>query len=377
MLLLAPSPLEAAPDPVKQAARLFRQGEKLYEAGHFEKAVQAFLEANRLASHRATVFNIARCYENLANVAEALRYYEVLLKMTADVAEKMEIQQRMALIRRRAATGVLVTTEPPGARITVDAREQPEAQETPALIKLSPGAHVLQLRRPGHQLAVARVQVKPGQEQKVQVKLEPLPEPQPTSVPAPPCPEDGAAPCPEPGLRVDTERVRIRAHLLSTVNITDDTLLTAGPGIQLHATYRRLVLGVRVLVYIPPERDISDPPHDKQTYRRWIAEVDGGWAFGWRWLYFYVTGGLGVLIDRAISDGPDVQDFVREKFAFTWSIGGGMEVMATRWLSFGTALRFGMGHGYRVDMENQPKADADDTHHWPIGTFWMSVTFHL
>ena len=106
-----------------------------------------------------------------------------------------------------------------------------------------------------------------------------------------------------------------------------------------------------------------------------MGEIDGGWMWPWRSIYFYTTGSVGVLIDRAVFDGP-IDDFLREKFAFTWSVGAGMEVKALRWLSLGTALRFGMGHGERVDRTN-PAADADDANHWPIGTFWMSVAFHL
>ena len=252
-MLMPPAAARARQRPVQQAARHFKQGEMHYEAGHFERAVKEFLEANRLASHEATVFNIARCYESLGNISEALSYYGKLLEMTRDVARKTEIQQRMELIRRRTQVGVLVATEPAGARVTVNARERAETQETPALIKLSPGLHVLQLRREGHQLAVARVEVKLGETTNVRVRLEPLQPATPASGPASapaeraPCPGT-AARCPVPGPQVDTESVHLHAYLLSTISLTDDAMLMAGPGIQLHATYRQMVFGGRFLV---------------------------------------------------------------------------------------------------------------------------------
>ena len=375
---LAPAVLRATPTPVARAAQHFERGEKLYEQGQFEAAVREFLDANRLAPRSATVFNIARCYENLGNSSEALAYYGILLKMTREPTRRAEIQRRMALIRSRLSVGVLVTTEPPGASITVDARPLAEAQQTPAVVKLSPGPHVLQLRRDGSRLAVARVEVQVGRQEKVAVTLQPL-QPAPAPV-ARECPRKR---CPAPPRLplVDARKVHVRLYLLSAVSLTDDTGLMPGPGVQVHATFRSLMVGLRFLAFVIGERKIDTselPPeykdYDRRSYRRYMLEADFGWMWAWRTMYLYLTGSAGGYSDRGIFAKSD-DDFVREKFAFSWGGGGGVEVKATSWLSLGAALRFGMAHGDRVDRDNPDS--ADDVHHWPFGIFWMSVTLHL
>ena len=357
----------ARADAISDAARHFERGEQLYEEGRYEQAVQEFLQANQITPHWATLFNIARCHESLGALDRALEFYGKALQAAPDEARRAEVQRHLDRIARRPV-GVLVATTPPGARITVDGRKQAEPRPTPTLVELTPGEHVLLLRREGHQLDAVRVEVRVGQRQSIQRELRALPARPPAAAPkCPTCPT-----CPRPTRLVDARRLHVHLHLLSALAFTDDEQLTAGPGIQLHVSYRRLVFGGNFLAFIVgqqevPEFTLDGKIYDRQSFRRWILEGQGGYIFPWRGAYFYATGSLGLMVDRAVFAGA-VDDYVREKFAFVWGLGGGLEIHATRWLSFGAALRFCMAHGDRVDREDE-RAEADDTHHFPFGIF--------
>src|ERR1041384_6742549 len=67
---------EAKVEARRDAAKVkFQQGSELYEAGQYQKAVQAFMEADALAPSAPLSFNIARAYERLDDPSGALRWY--------------------------------------------------------------------------------------------------------------------------------------------------------------------------------------------------------------------------------------------------------------------------------------------------------------
>jgi hypothetical protein len=115
-----------------------------------------------------------------------------------------------------------------------------------------------------------------------------------------------------------------------------------------------------------------------------MGQALGGYAFPFRNWYATATLGLGASSDDVTFHGKELdnngdpkgpdQSMSNQAKAFTWSIGVGAEAMLTRWLSIGASLRFGMLHGNRVN-KNAPR--DDEKGHFPYGTFWSSITFHL
>ena len=57
------------------AAEHFRQGTDLYNGGQYREALGHFQAAHRLAPHPSNLFNMARCHENLTELADALARY--------------------------------------------------------------------------------------------------------------------------------------------------------------------------------------------------------------------------------------------------------------------------------------------------------------
>lgn len=360
----------------KSAAELFRRGQALYAKGRFEEAVKAFSEAHRLAPHRSAIFNVARCHENLGRLNEALVAYRETLALSKSPAHRAEVQERLDLLSRRP-TKVFVASDPAGATVTIDGRAQPEARPTPAVLSLRPGPHVLLLRKEGHQLAAKRVVVALGKEQTVTVKLERLVVPGPC--PTKRCVAETQVVAPPPLVQV--EGVHVHIGLMTPIVGSTDRKAEAGPGIQLHITVGRFLFGAHLLMNFQSEQpysgDVSVGAERvvRQSFRRLLPELEGGWVFPYRNLYFYTTLGLGFHIDRPIFILDSGADLVREWFAFAWSAGGGVEIFANRWISLGAALRLGMAHGDRANKDEPEQ--ADDKHHFPWTAFWAGVTVHL
>ena len=393
-----------ATDLEKQAATHFERGRALYKQGSFAAAIKAYSAAHRLAPHPDAQFNIARCHENLGKYAAALEYYRLALQETKDPTSRADIARRIKSLTTRPVK-VFVTSQPSGARITVDGNERPHPGLTPLVIHLPPGAHVLLIRKQGYHLGARQVSVAVAREQTVEEVLKPLPAACPPK--PPPCPK--AIPCPRLEL-TDVDKLHLQLAFIGGFGLTVDRPSSGGPGFQLYFTYKRLIVGSHFLWFPVGEQSVT---LDKTNFagklvryheiqQRWLLmQLEGGYVFPWESFFLYATAGLGISMDRVsyigrelekTSDIPpvyklkttkpdnngkvsyyDASDFIEET-AFAWSIGGGIQAMATRWLSVGAAARFGMIHGSRAEKENPGQSSKDDV---PYGILWGSITFHL
>ena len=374
---------KAAAQLVEQAAAHFDRGNELYSQGRYAEAIEAFRASHTLAPHPFALFNIARCYQSLAQPDTALRYYHQSLALTKDPTQRAKVQQLIAALKALPVS-VLVSSKPPGAKVFVDARAKAEAQRTPLVVKLAPGPHRLLLRHPGYRLATRRLVVERRKTTTLAVTLQAEPRPAATR-PIASCPASRPADRPAqpaPKSLVDASRFHARIALLSVVSLTSDRSLAAGPGLQLHFTFRRLVVGAHVLLSIEDEREIAGITlngvnYNRAAFRRLQFELQGGWFFPFRHFYVYATGGLGMAVDRAIFGNAN-DDLVKERFAFAWSLGGGIEAPLTPWLSFGAGLRVGLAHGARFQPASAENPELDsDASTFPFGQLWASAAFHL
>ena len=371
----------------KQAAVQFERGQELYNRGQFAEAIRAFSRANQLAPHWRSLFNIARCYENLGDAAKALDFYDQALRAPElDAPSQADIQQRMKRLRSRPVK-VFVSSRPSGARVTVDGRPAPEPGTTPLVTALPPGDHVLLVHKEGHQLAARRIAVEMDKELPVEVALVPQPEPCRPCPPPEPCPKP--RPCPKPERLVNVKHLHVHLHLLGAFGFTTDRPWAGGGGVQLLMTFRRFVFGGHFLALPMGEEQMSGTLAQIDTLERrnffWLfGQFEGGYAFPFEHFYIYTTGGVGVSADRVVFEGKSTgsngqltdESITREKFAFTWSVGGGIEAMATRWLSFGGAIRFGMSHGNRVSEDDPAKSEHESVNA-PYATIWGTISFLL
>ena len=370
--------------PGEAAARAFDRGQQLYLEGRYPDAITAFGEAQRLAPHPSALFNIGRCHENLGNVGQAIESYEEALRLTEDEAERRDLRKRLARLRA-SPVKVFISSQPSGARVTVDGRAQPEPQPTPMLVRLKPGEHVLLVNRPGFQLATRRIAVEVEKEQPVEVTLLPVPPPCPP--PPPPCPPPTV--CPSCRL-VEFDRLHLHLAVMGTFAVTQNRPFTGGPSFYLLASYRRWIFGANI-AFLPFDEVSKDlliatggvTSKFTKLRPRWIlGQVELGRVFPFKSFFAFATAGLGISADRNVFLGTEEvsqkeTSAVSEQFAFAWSLGGGIEAMATSWLSFGLAARFGLIHGKRADRESAASDAAESGRNFPYGLISGVVSFHL
>jgi tetratricopeptide (TPR) repeat protein len=170
----------------------YRQGVEAYKAGHYRESIDYFLEADQVSPSAALSFNIAVAYEKIDDAAAALRWYRDYLRRAPDAKDHASVEGIVQTFESRlAAKGVqqiTVMSEPAGATLTVD--DKPVGV-TPWTMEVAPGAHRIELRRDGYEIAKQSIDVAPDHAADVQVTLTasaaataPTPAPAPAATPA-------------------------------------------------------------------------------------------------------------------------------------------------------------------------------------------------
>jgi tetratricopeptide (TPR) repeat protein len=175
---------EAAVDAPWSAPHL--QGMDAYQAGDHARAVEAFEQADRLGAPASNLYNLARSYEQLGRVVDALRAYDRYLESPDIPADRRaratELRDQLAATPGR----VVVRSTPEGASLEVDGQPDPEGAATPATLSLAPGPHTIAARLDGRRPASGEVVVEPGGEHEVSLVLDAAAETAPVSGPIEP-----------------------------------------------------------------------------------------------------------------------------------------------------------------------------------------------
>jgi tetratricopeptide (TPR) repeat protein len=196
----------ARADDVAEARGRFRKGVELYGKKRWRDAMAEFEAAYRLKPHGSIHFNIGQCRERLEDWAGAIRSYTDYLRDLPAAPDRADVKAALARIDERlAASGLqalLVYTDPPGARVSVDGRER---GTTPLHEVVTAGSHALVVAREGSERVDQAVVVAPGTTRVVELVLRPAaPRPdlaaRPGAVPGVP-PAAATAPAPRPAKR--------------------------------------------------------------------------------------------------------------------------------------------------------------------------------
>jgi tetratricopeptide (TPR) repeat protein len=156
----------------------FQKGSELYESGQYQKAVQAFIEADALAPSAPLSFNVARAYERLNDSSGALRWYRDYLRRSPRAPNAGEVRTRVAALSAKLAqTGVqqlTIVSMPAGASVTVDGRA---VGVTPFTMDLALGKHRVSLGLPGYREQTHEIELAAAAPTDLSSNLEREPEP--------------------------------------------------------------------------------------------------------------------------------------------------------------------------------------------------------
>lgn len=363
-----------------RAAAFFAKGQEHYNSGRFAQAIIAFSEADKLATHPATLFNIARCHENLGRPQEALVAYRKALSASKDPQLQRDLRGRIRRLERFPGK-IFISSQPPGAHVTIDGNTQPEARTTPLVAQVPAGKHVLLFRLAGHLLAAKPVEVAAGREATLHVVLEKRPdEPTPCQVcpPKPTCPK-----CSDPRLLV-FEKLHLHVALFGGFGVAKKLGWVGGPGFQATATINRIRIGAhfQYLPVNPASVSLLAGTDQRSTFMQ--GQLEGGYTFPFGRFHLYATAGLGLYLNRLVKQEGALST-TNEVGGFIWTLGGGIEVLALRWMSLGIGLRAGLMHGELLEIRakvnpgiGEPLTEFNPVSGtYPFATLWGALNFHI
>jgi len=160
-----------ADDTADEADLQFQLGAERYEANDFKGALEHFLASNRLVPNKNVLFNIARTYEQLRRGPDAYRYYLLALEGEKNPAAMKRVSDALARISPTVAL-LRVETDPPGGTVYLNRKDLGPRGEAPRVLALAEGKYKVIIEKAGYEVAESDgVQVKIGQETKVELKL--------------------------------------------------------------------------------------------------------------------------------------------------------------------------------------------------------------
>lgn len=161
----------AAQDDTTRAREQFTQGVALFQSADYQRALDAFQEAYRLAPHASVRLNIANCYQQLDRPVEALFHFEHYLAEVdhPTAAQRREIEASIRELRGRIGT-LTFQVSPDGAIITIDGADQRRAPVSEP-VRVVQGRHQIEIRLDGYRTETQTVEVAGGGDARVAIRL--------------------------------------------------------------------------------------------------------------------------------------------------------------------------------------------------------------
>jgi hypothetical protein len=156
------------------AREKFMQGQRAYQQGDYERAIEAWRGAYELDARPLILYNLSQAYERYGKLPEAVEALERYVA-TADSADPNQdvARARLSTLRERLAkTSIQIVDAPDGAQISVDGKAWGRTPR-PDPIPVDPGSHRVVLKLDGHQDYRATVGVPAGQKVEVRPEMEP------------------------------------------------------------------------------------------------------------------------------------------------------------------------------------------------------------
>jgi hypothetical protein len=157
----------------KAAAKAYAAGKKMFKDKDYVGALAAFEKAYKLKPHFLVQCNIARCYERISKMVDAVEHYRQCLKEGANEKPKVVQRVREALVKVEArVTWVEINSSGKGGIVFVDGKE---AGPAPIKVPLNPGSAVVEVRREGATPAKVMVVARGGESKTFDLVPEDLP----------------------------------------------------------------------------------------------------------------------------------------------------------------------------------------------------------
>lgn len=163
-----------------EARRAYDEGTAHFNAGRYAEALTSFTRAHELRPNHVVLLPILESHERLGHVPEAIAVLERYLREAPPSVDRAPLEARLAALRTRPGR-VTVTTDPPGASVTLD--DRPVGGPTPTEVEVPPGGHILRAALRGRQTAERSLDLGPGVRETVTLALAASPAADPITAP--------------------------------------------------------------------------------------------------------------------------------------------------------------------------------------------------
>jgi hypothetical protein len=159
----------------KKAEALAKAGELLFDAKKFKDALKQFMDAYALFEPPKfvipeVIWNIGRCYEEMGDDVNALKFFEEFERYAKDPQYKGAAQAKIKEVKGRIRAFIEITVDEEGAEVILDG-EMIGLSPLEAPLKVTPGKHVLVVQKTGFPQFESTVDVAIGEKKRVDVVL--------------------------------------------------------------------------------------------------------------------------------------------------------------------------------------------------------------
>lgn len=153
----------AASTAVDRAKRHYQRGSEAFDVGRFDEAIKELEESYRLSGESVLLFNIAKAYEKLGNLEEAIRHYRDYVDLTGNLSEedKAEVAKTVEELerkRRDSLPELTIRTRPEGAKVYIDTKAR-VAGQTPFSDKFEAGEHQMWVELKGFEVIKKQIKL--------------------------------------------------------------------------------------------------------------------------------------------------------------------------------------------------------------------------
>ncbi len=146
----------------ESAQQIISKAEAAFIAKDFKTALRLYQRARAVKRSPLLSYMVARCYESMGRLVEAIAAYEAYLKVGTDEAVLGRAIASVRLLRQRMAKGTLVLQVTPfGSRIFIGEREVGQAPLIPQ--QLVPGEYPIRVTHPSLGSNASRAIVRGGE----------------------------------------------------------------------------------------------------------------------------------------------------------------------------------------------------------------------
>ena len=114
------------------AKKHYELGVKLYQASAYTKALVEFKKAYALEGVSGLLFNIARCYEVLADLEQAVKHYRLYLEKRPDASNRDLVEVRLKTLNARLRAQQLKREQAAAASSSQPASQEAAVTDAPA-----------------------------------------------------------------------------------------------------------------------------------------------------------------------------------------------------------------------------------------------------